>query len=130
MTIQKLFLVDDDTDDQEIFGNALRSVDATIILQQAFNGEQALERLVMNEVNPDVIFLDLNMPVMNGIQCLEQIKTNPQLASIPVIIYTTTADPSVISKVISMGAAQFYTKPEKMDELVYLLKKVLDSIHS
>lgn len=128
MNTRRLFLVDDDIDEQWIFTTALSAVDPTIEFSGAANGQDALRKLAGSSVVPDIIFLDLNMPVMNGIECLRQIKSNPDLSSVPTIMYSTAADPFIISKTKEMGAEGFITKPYEFDELVSALKGVLDRI--
>lgn len=128
MNFRRLFLVDDDIDEQWIFNTALNAVDPTIQLSGAANGHDAIRQLSGSSAQPDVIFLDLNMPIMNGFECLEQLKSNPGLSGIPTIIYSTTADPLTISRVREMGAEGFITKPYNFEELVDKLRLVLGRI--
>src|ERR1051325_7487517 len=86
-------LIDDDADDQDVFLLALEAVDKSIRCHIANDGVEALQMLSVGKgFSPDYIFLDLNMPRMNGKQCLGQIKKIDCLRNIPVIIYSTTAD--------------------------------------
>lgn len=128
MNTRRLFLVDDDVDEQWIFTTALNAVDPTIEMLGAENGQDAIQKLASSPSVPDVIFLDLNMPVMNGLECLRQIKSNPDLSGIPTIIYSTSADPLTISKTIEMGAQDFITKPYDFEDLVRTLRHVLTTI--
>lgn len=128
MNTRRLFLVDDDVDEQWIFTSALNAVDPTIQLSGAANGQDAIRQLADCSAQPDVIFLDLNMPVMNGLECLQQLKSNPGLSGIPTIMYSTTADPLTISRSRAMGAEDFITKPYDFDELVDKLRLVLGRI--
>ena len=86
-----IMIVDDDPDDRAFFCEALSEVDASIECICLKGGEEAIEHLEesSNEF-PDFIFLDLNMPRMDGKQCLKQLKSNSNLSSIPVVIYTTS----------------------------------------
>lgn len=128
MNTRRLFLVDDDVDEQWIFNTALNAVDPTIQLSGAANGQDAIRQLAGLMAQPDVIFLDLNMPVMNGLECLRQLKSNPGLSGIPTIMYSTTADPLTISRLREMGAEDFITKPYNFEELVDKLRSVLGRI--
>ncbi|MDF2191570.1 response regulator [Paraflavitalea sp. CAU 1676] len=128
MNTRRLFLVDDDADEQWIFNTALNAVDPTIELSRAANGQDAIRQLASSPSQPDVIFLDLNMPVMNGLECLRQLKSNPGLSGIPTIMYSTTADPQTISQSRAMGAEDFITKPYNFEELVDALRVVLSRI--
>src|SRR5689334_602391 len=88
------FLIDDDADDQEIFAIALEDACTACQLFTAVNGKHALDILnAKSEPYPDIIFLDLNMPLMGGKQFLKEIKTHPEFNSIPVVIYTTSSNP-------------------------------------
>ena len=123
---QFIFLVDDDIDDQELFMEALQVVDSNIICRTATNGEEALAYLQADlEVYPDFIFLDLNMPRLNGKQCLMALKKNEALRHIPVVIYTTSSQQRDIDEVMALGASHFVTKPCNFKELCDLLRLML-----
>lgn len=123
--VPNLLLIDDDADDQEIFLSALAFIDDSIRCTLAVNGQEGLQQLSAAESLPDLIFLDLNMPVMNGIQFLQELKNSARMKHIPVVIYSTASDQQTIRQAIEMGAFQFYTKPEKFSELVSLLHNLL-----
>jgi CheY-like chemotaxis protein len=77
-------------------------------------------------VSPDIIFLDLNMPRMNGLEFLKAIKTHRSYKRIPVIIYTTSSNPEDIRKTKDLGATDFVTKPSDFDELYQKLITILN----
>jgi CheY-like chemotaxis protein len=116
--INTIFLVDDDTDDQEVFGDALAKVNSTIKLYTANDGIDALEKLT-TAVAPDLIFLDINMPRMNGIQLLETIKKDQKLSNIPVVMYSTSSLPEHKTNTLSLGAAYYLVKPETFTGLCH-----------
>jgi len=120
-----LFLVDDDIDDQEIFKSALAKVDERCILFTANNGHEALQILADQPVLPNYIFVDLNMPRMGGLQFLKEIKKSESLKDIPVIIYSTSANPADINRTKELGAIQFITKPARFSELCNVLQALL-----
>jgi CheY-like chemotaxis protein len=122
---QLLFLVDDDIDDHEIFKSALAKVNEDLALITATNGYEALEALTMANTLPDYIFVDLNMPRMGGLQFLKEIKQTETLRHIPVIIYTTSSNPSDIAKTKELGAVSFVTKPSRFSELCSLLQSLV-----
>ncbi len=125
-TLPKLLLIDDDADDQEIFLSALAFIDNSIHCTIATNGHDGLQHLsATEEALPDLIFLDLNMPVMNGMQFLQEMKDNHLAKGVPVIIYSTASDQQTIRQALELGAFQFYTKPEKFSELVGMLHDLL-----
>jgi len=112
------FLIDDDQDDHEIFAMALESVDKNYNCITAVNGQDALEKLNTDKTFiPDFIFLDLNMPVMNGKQFLQEIKNLTLPHSIPVVIYTTSSFQKDIEETKKLGASHFLVKPSSIEEL-------------
>jgi CheY-like chemotaxis protein len=125
MAYKNLMLIDDDEDDQEIFITAANEISDSIKCMAFLDASQALEKLIIKEVNPDVIFLDLNMPVMNGQQFLVEIKKNSILKNIPIIIFSTTSRLATINATKELGASDFITKPDKYDQLVKILKPLL-----
>lgn len=124
-----ILVVDDDIDDLLFFIDALGEIDPRIECITALNGIEALRKLEVLPVRPDYIFLDLNMPKMNGKQCLKHIKNNPHFQSIPVIIYSTSRLQDDMDEVTSLGAAAFLIKPNKFQqlkaEIAAILAKVL-----
>lgn len=124
MGFHHILLVDDDQDDREIFQSAVEIV-GTIKCSEATSAIEALEMLRSKKVNPDVIFLDLNMPLMTGHEFLERIKSIADLKHIPVIIFSTSGNQQSIYLAKTLGAFDYITKPYKFDDLVMLLKRVL-----
>jgi CheY-like chemotaxis protein len=120
-----IFLVDDDADDREIFSLALEEVDDSIVCVTAANGFEALAKLNDNALQPTCIFLDLNMPRMDGKQCLLELKKDSALRHIPVVIYSTSSEPKDIAETLAMGASDFLAKPPGINELIGKLRVVL-----
>ena len=125
MKYQQILLIDDDEDDLEIFVSAVRQSSNTVVCTTINNAGEALHKLTIKEIVPDVIFLDLNMPVMNGEQFLTEVKKNKGLLQIPIIIFSTSSYSPTIQLMKDLGANDFLTKPERFDELVNLLKPLL-----
>jgi len=116
-------LIDDDMDDQEIFALALDQLDNTFRCMTASNGLEALIYLKDKATTPpDYIFLDLNMPRMNGLECLKEIKKLRHLSPIPVTIYSTSSSKTDIAEARKYGAAAFITKPFSLIELTDTLR--------
>jgi len=127
MNSQKtFFIVDDDVDDQELFVEAVNEVDSSIKCISVSNCEEALDLLKNYKIDlPDMIFLDLNMPRLNGKQCLAELKRQSHLRHIPVIIYSTSSEKRDIEETARLGAAHFLTKPNKFEELCQALTFVV-----
>src|SRR5688500_2830070 len=88
-----VFLIDDDQDDREIFQESLLSLKTAVRYEEARHGLEALEKLKTEDFQkPDLIFLDFNMPVMDGREFLKRIKQDAALKDIPVIIYSTSSN--------------------------------------
>lgn len=123
---KKFFIADDDPDDQELFIEALHEIDAQCNCITAFDGLEALNKLFNQPIYvPDFIFLDLNMPRMNGKECLVEIKKNNILKEIPVIIYSTSADKKDMHEAMQLGAVFFLQKPNRFEELSRALKHII-----
>jgi len=121
------FIADDDQDDKELFINALQQIDEHFTYITASDGEEALKKLLdITFQLPEIIFLDLNMPKINGKQCLIKIKENKTLQDIPVIMYSTTADKKEMEEINQLGAAFFLQKPNRFDELCNALEKIVN----
>ncbi len=127
MQIRKILLIDDDADDQEIFEAALQSSSASVQYQSVSSAVSALDQLNTGELSPDIIFLDLNMPVMDGRRFLTELKKHELLKPIPVVVISTSSHPETISSVKALGAAGFVTKPSSFDELVTILDDLLSN---
>jgi CheY-like chemotaxis protein len=126
MKKRTLFIVDDDIDDQDLFIEAVNEVDTSIQCMSASSCEEALDLLKNRKVSlPDIIFLDLNMPRLNGKQCLAELKKQAHLRDIPVIIYSTSSERRDIEETTRLGAAHFLTKPNKFEELCKALSFVV-----
>jgi CheY-like chemotaxis protein len=122
-----IMIVDDDADDRNLFYEALMEVDPSCQFISACNGEHALETLQSPGFTlPDFIFLDLNMPRMNGWQCLENLRKNKSCAGIPVIIYTTSQASEDDEKAKEPGAVYFLTKPNRFKDLVHGISCVMN----
>lgn len=115
-------LVDDDLDDHEIFSLALLEAKKPIDLVRAYDGVEALTHLRNDDLEkPDFIFLDLNMPRMNGKQCLEQLKGDTSLRDIPVVIYSTSSEIRDLIDVQRLGAIAYIVKSASIRELTMAL---------
>jgi CheY-like chemotaxis protein len=121
-----ILLVDDDEEDRELFLEAVVEVDKEIKCIAAVDGEEALKYL-SDAANPapDFIFLDLRMPGLSGQQCLEEIKKDARLESVPVIIYTTSRNVKESESLKKLGAVHFMSKPVSPDDVYYMISFVL-----
>jgi CheY-like chemotaxis protein len=105
---------EDDIDDFNIFCEVLESINPLIKVINARNGIEALDMLDNLPKLPDFIFLDINMPTMDGTACLKRIKSEPKFRQIPVIIYTTTTDKRYRDQCMEFGATRFLIKSNSL----------------
>ncbi|HJW16633.1 MAG TPA: response regulator [Flavisolibacter sp.] len=132
MQLKKILLAEDDSDDQKLFLDFLQNRKDLLILPIVENGARLLE--VMQSMNvdelPDLIILDQNMPQKNGLQTLDDLKSDAHFNSIPVVIYSTYADAILTKRAIEKGALMVAMKPlneqgyhEMMDSFLELCRK-------
>lgn len=122
----RILLVDDDVTDRELFTDAINLAGKGYHVEEASNGQEALAFLTANSARlPDLIILDLNMPVMDGRETLAAIRQHAVFKSIPVcVMSTSTAHFDVMSSYRS-GANLFLAKPFDFKELIEMLTSLL-----
>ncbi len=125
MQYQNILIIDDDVEDQEIFNDAVQSISGDISCTSLTDAREALDKLDSRQLNPEVIFLDLNMPMMNGMDFLRELKQRPHLQDIHVIIFSTSSNPNTISQAKQLGAEDFITKPSRFSDLINVLKPLI-----
>lgn len=116
-------LIDDDVDDHEVFSMALDEVSSSTQLLKALSADEAFTILRKDGTLPDVIFLDLNMPKVDGYEFLVKIKREIKFKSVPVIIYSTSNQEIEIQKTQKLGASAFLSKTANFSELCQQLRK-------
>jgi len=125
---KSILLIEDDKDDQEFFREALKKIENVTLCDVASNGQEALAHLQDFSTLPDFIFSDINMPVMDGIECLAELKLNPRTKDIPVIILSSSTAHSVM--VCSLGAKAFVKKPDNFNLLCAEIQNIIDDEYS
>ncbi len=119
--INSVLLTDDDPDDRFLFEEALLSADPKISYTSAVDGLDAIEKLSKGDL-PDLIFMDVNMPRMNGISCLQELRQMPKLSKIPVIMYSTSS--YYRDECFRLGADAYIEKPSDFAKLCEKLKLI------
>jgi CheY-like chemotaxis protein len=122
-----VMIIDDDSDDRYFFKAALKKLGEDFVCYEAENGIDALQKLRKEEQLPDFIFLDLNMPLMNGKDCLVELKKDSELKNIPVIIYSTSNSKTDIDLTYKLGAVFYLTKPMDVSLLPEKILFALDT---
>ncbi|WP_318312616.1 response regulator [Flagellimonas crocea] len=123
-----IFLADDDEDDRLFFAEALKEIPLTIEISEFENGVGLMGNLYSDEKLPDVIFLDLYMPMMNGFECLSDIRNEDKFKNIPVIIYSTSFHKEEVERLYKMGASGYLKKPSSYNQLKTVVYKCLKNV--
>jgi CheY-like chemotaxis protein len=127
-TIKNIFLTDDDSDDCMIFSELLGEIygSANPRLTIANDGCELMQKLHETvPPPPNVIFLDINMPRMDGLQCLREIRSTPAFEAIPVVMYSTSASAGMVDRAYQAGANYYLTKSQSYAHLRGSLLQVL-----
>lgn len=121
-----LLLADDDIDDCDFFMEAIDEIPGPYNLTILNNGVELMDFLLNNLVDPpNLIFLDLNMPKKSGMECIAEIKSSDKLSHIPIIIYSTSLDISVVNSLYQMGAHHYIQKPAEFASIKKVIKKAI-----
>jgi len=118
-----ILFADDDSDETYLFNEALEHCHLEVVLSFANNGNNLLSILKSNPL-PDLVIMDINMPHKDGLEALAEIRSFPEFESLPLIIYSTTTDSSIIDASYNNGASLFVVKPENFDGMMKVVKKI------
>src|SRR5687768_9984734 len=118
-----VILADDDHDHAFLFERILKKVDPSRKLVIAKDGTELLN--LLSTTLPELLFLDLNMPCKNGFECLQEIRSNEDLADLPIIVYSSSARMTDIQKAYVNKADLYMVKPFNTEHLTNALESVL-----
>jgi CheY-like chemotaxis protein len=121
--IQHILMADDDSDHALLFGRILKDLYPEINLSCVDDGQQVIQFLQAHQV--DLLFLDLNMPCKNGYECLQEIKMDPDLQQLPIIVYSSSANLNDIQKSFILKADFYMVKPFNTVQLKAALELIL-----
>lgn len=125
-----ILLVDDDDDDRLLFEEVLEDLNHPVQLKTAEHGMDAIQQLEKRPlIKPDAIFLDLNMPVMDGHECLKYLRSNSIYDDIKIIIYSTSYNPETAKILEGDGANHYIRKPSSYLSLIDVIKNALSVIN-
>jgi CheY-like chemotaxis protein len=128
MTPLHVLLADDDRDDCDLFLEALQEIEQPTQFTSVHDGEQLMARLQQNDTLPHILFLDLNMPRINGFECLEEIKADPRLANIPIIVFSTSFEAGIVNQLYNNGAMHYIRKPNDFVKLRTVITSALSAV--
>ncbi len=122
-SLKNIFLIEDDEHDQDMFAYMLKFIHEVVLQDIASDGREALNKLETAITLPDLIFTDIHMPVMDGIECLAAIQGSPILSMIPVIVLSS--DISRLDLIRRMGARAFIRKTGDINALAYQIGRFI-----
>jgi len=125
--VQKILLVEDNDDDYDLTLRAFRKVGLNILIERARDGVEALDYLndsTRNNVLPNVVLLDLNLPQISGHEVLRQIRANPRTRRLPVVILTTSREYDDLTRSYDLGANSCIRKPVDFTEFMETVQSV------
>ena len=126
--MKQVMLIDDDRDDAELFKEALSEINSSIVLVYHQDSRAALKQLLDSRSDlPELIFLDINMPLVSGWQCLTEFKNSEHLKDIAVIMFTTSSQSREKEIAEELGAQGFITKPSDYETLKRLLSSIINN---
>jgi PleD family two-component response regulator len=123
LPIETVILADDDQDDKDFFDSAMKEINPSIKIFNVPNGKELMR--LLDSFVPDMVFLDLDMPVMNGLECLVAIAKKPELEKMPVVVYSSTTRQANIQTAYEMGAHLYFIKPVVYQHYLNSLKSIL-----
>jgi PleD family two-component response regulator len=122
--VKRILMVDDDDDDVMVLIQVLQSLDNSIEVKSTISGPSAI-KLLMTESKPDLVFLDLVMPGMDGIECLTKLKSNRTTKRVPVILYTSSTNEVEKNLALKLGALDVLMKTSNMETLTQRLRDIV-----
>ena len=121
-----IILADDDEDDRLFFTDAFDELNMNTKVNTFNDGVELMNYLNSeNAILPNVLFLDLNMPLKNGVECLNEIKANSKMSDIAIAIYSTSASEEDIEETFVLGANIYIKKPSSFKQLKKVLSEVV-----
>lgn len=120
----KVYVIEDSETDLFFVRNAIETSDTLLFSGNAYNGKSALDFLNQTDVLPDLILLDINMPVMDGLECLKSIRKSEVLKSIPVVMFSTSDNPEDINNSFTNFASGYILKPNTYDRYVSFVENL------
>jgi len=131
MKSRYIIFADDDADDLELITGFFKQYNRNINVLEFKDGKEVLKFLddfALNASAPILIILDINMPRMNGVQCLSEIKRSSRFHHIPAFMYSTSAESTIVEECLKIGASGFIKKEIYLEDLQKQLMQVLRQV--
>jgi CheY-like chemotaxis protein len=121
-----ILIADDDIDDQEMIADSFHDIDPNCKVEVVSNGQQAISRLENTGLPmPRLVVLDLNMPILDGMETLSRIRKNPSFQNIPIVVFTTSNSKESRNKSLHLGAMDYIVKPNDYVGLMEVTTKMM-----
>ena len=122
-----IVLIDDDPDDAMLLRDSISAVEPASICIEYDNPITAIEELasMKSNVSPDYIFIDFNMPMINGEECLRQLRSIAALTKSKFIVSSTSMPPPLMKRLKEAGASFSFQKPNKFEEYRYIISRIM-----
>jgi CheY-like chemotaxis protein len=120
---KRILLIDDDEDEQFFFTEALKEIKAPVKLFFAMGSKEGLQ--MAKFILPDIVFIDINMPMLNGLECLELIRGSKETEKLSAVIYSTGVDDDLYRNAMIKGAVACIKKQNNIHDLATILKNLL-----
>lgn len=122
-----IIIIEDDIDDQELLGDVFKELDLKNEIMFFGDSQKALDFLTNSEIKPFIIFSDINMPKLTGLELREKVHNNEELRlkSIPYLFFTTSAEQKAVIEAYSKSVQGFFIKPCSYDSLKRVIKTIV-----
>lgn len=123
-----IIFIEDDIDDQDVLSDVFKSLDYKNEIIFFSEAEKALEYLTSTKIKPFIIFSDINMPKLNGMELRDKVRENKELEikSIPYLFFTTTAEQKNVIDAYSKSIQGFFIKPSDYNEIKAVMKIIIE----
>ena len=122
----RVLLVEDNKDDIELASLALERTGHQVTLDVVTNGRDGLARILATTDSPDLVLLDINLPVMDGFQVLERLAAYDMARRVPIVVLSTSTRPGDLERAIRLGARELHSKFIKFEEFVILMRRLVE----
>jgi CheY-like chemotaxis protein len=123
ISINSVLLAEDNLEHCYFFKKALKETDPDISFTDVHDGETLM--LLLESFIPDILFLDLNMPCKDGMQCIGEIRQNKVYDTMPIVVFSISSQNNVMQATYGFGANLYFVKPKEYSALVNSLRRLL-----
>ncbi|CAG5067865.1 Chemotaxis protein CheY [Dyadobacter sp. CECT 9623] len=124
---QTVHLGDDDEDDRMLIKDALEEANPNVTVVEAEDGRELIDNVKNSkDLSQTVVVVDMNMPKMNGVEAIKEIKSDPELVDLPTVMLSTSDNPELKKRAIAAGADDFFVKPNTFKALLDIARGIVN----